>query len=230
MATSSAIPGTSITWRRLAGFCGIFGVALFVVGAALQGNAPQVDTAAGEVRTWYADHGSSYLAGGFIASLGSLLGLVPFFAYLRGVLAEAEGGTAAWSWVTFVGAILFLIIGGVASSFLTGLATNPASLESDAVVLALQYLGWGMFLIAPLALTPFFLGMAMIVLSTKVLAAWIGWLSLTLAAAGVISSAALLDPAEPSVFAYLGYASTLGLGIVIVATSISWLRAKASTV
>lgn len=224
ISEGSALPGINISWRQLAAIAGIAGVALFVIGAAMQGDAPMADEAAADVRQWYDDNGSTFLLGNVLISLGVILGLVPFFTYLRGVLAAGEGGDATWSRINYLGAVLFVLIGGIGGGLQSALATDAAALEDDSVILALQYMCWGLFSMVPLAMAPFFLGLAFVSLRTGVFASWMAWLSLLLAALAVVSIFGTLDLTKFSVFTVLGYISTIGLGVVVLITSVVLLR------
>ncbi len=223
---SVALPVLNLAWRQLAGLAGIAGVVLFVVGSGLQGAAPMPDEPAADVRQWYVDNQSAFLTGNLIVSIGVILGLLPFFAHLRGVLAKAEGGEATWSRIVFLSSILFIFMGGVASTFLSALAADAAALEDDSVVLALQYLSYSMFAFVPFTLVPFFLGVSVVTLRTGVFPAWVAWLSLLAGGLGVVSIGGTLDVTEVGVFSILGYLSLLGLGLVVLAMSFSILRSK----
>lgn len=222
---SVAVPGMNLTWGKLAGILGILGVVFFVIGGLLQGDTPFPDATAAEIGDWYADNGNRYLIGNFIITLAVVLGLLPFFCYLRVALAEAEGGPAMGTRIAFLGAVLFLVMGAVQSMPFGVLASDPG-IKDDTLLVTLNTLGWYSAVGVSVTLIPFFLGVGLTCLRGASLPTLLGWLSLALAVCSIIASAAMLD-LKNDVFVAFTLISFIGLAIVILTLSVSFIRRPA---
>jgi hypothetical protein len=222
------MPGLALSWPRLGGLLGIVGVVLFVIGAILEGDAPVYTDDPGEIRTWFVDNGDTFLLADFIISLGVVFGLVPFFVTLRNVMSQAEGTESLWPQVGLIGGILFVVTGGMASLFYGALALNAEAFTDDGTITALATLGFYGFNAPGFVAVLFFLALGMGIMRSSLLAAPIGWLSLVLAVAGLLSGLASIDGDPEGVFGILGLVTTIGLGVLVLLVGGSLLMRKES--
>jgi hypothetical protein len=159
------------SWIRLAGLCGLTWFVLFAVGGIiLQGEPPAYDEPIAEARQFFADHGTRYLVGDYLADIAFVFLFLPFIAGLRSHLGAAEKGGKLGSRLVFAGGLATVVVGAASTAFLDAVAlaeggptlsdsTIRALLYADAVAIA----GIGM----PAALTA--TAAAVVILQTRVL-------------------------------------------------------------
>ena len=227
-AETQPVPGIAVSWRQLAGLAGIVGVALFVVGMALQSGFPTVNDEVADVTAWFADNGDRYLVGNFLIWIGVVLFLVPFFLGLRSALAEAEGGEAMWTQAAFFGAAIFVIIGGVGTVPSSVLAFAAEEMDTDATVRSLQFGELVLYSGIAMGFALYFLASGLVTLRTGVLWSWLGGAELILAVLAVIGSANVIDGDPEGVLAIFGWIAFIGFGVVILLQSVGLLTKKSS--
>jgi len=222
-----ALPGLGLSWRQLAGLAGIIGVILFVVGFGLGADAPTANDSVDDVRAWFGDNGSRWLAASYLIGIGAVIFLVPFFLGLRSVLAEAEGGEAMWTQLGFFGGALFIVLAGAGMTYwgVLGLAIDELD---DGTVMALMHADLFAFSLIALALVIYFVGSGLVSLRTGVLWGWLGGLELILAVLAVIGAANVIDGDAEGVLGSLGWIAITGFGVVILLQSVAMLRTKES--
>jgi hypothetical protein len=159
------------SWIRLAGLCGLAWFLLFAVGGIiLQGEPPAYDEPIAEARQFFADHGTRYLVGDYLADIAFVFLFLPFIAGLRSHLGVAEKGGQLGSRLVFAGGLATVVVGAASTAFLDAVAlaeggptlsdsTIRALLYADAVAIA----GIGM----PAALTA--VAASVVILRTRVL-------------------------------------------------------------
>jgi hypothetical protein len=163
------------SWTRLAGVCGLGWFLLFAVGGIiLQGEPPAYDEPIAEARRFFADHGSRYLVGDYLADVAFVFLFLPFVAGLRGHLGAAEKGGQLGSRLVLAGGVATVVVGAASTAFLDAVAlaeggsalddsTIRALLYADAVAIA----GIGM----PAALTA--IAAAVVIWRTRALPSWL---------------------------------------------------------
>jgi|SRR3990172_3117427 len=225
---AEAIPGVGISWRQLAGYAGIIGVILFVIGFVLQADYPTVTDDVSDVTAYFEDNGTRFLVGNYLISIGIVFFLVPFFLGLRSVLAEAEGGHAHWAQVGFFGSAMFVILGGAFSTFSSVLALGIKEIDNDATVRALQYADLYAFSLIVLAPALYFVATGLVILRTGVFWSWLGGIQLILAVLAVIGAANSIDGDPEGVLAIFQWISFIGFGVVILLQSAGLLTKKSA--
>jgi hypothetical protein len=214
------------TWQRATGLFGVAWFVLFVLGGiVLQGEPLPFDTPIGEARDFFADQGTSYLWGDYIAGLAFVLCLLPFAVGLRSVLGAAEGGAQIASRLVLIGAVVTVVIGDTATAFLDGIALGGSDELSDSTIrLLLQLDAVAIAAIGlPMALTTF--SAATVIWRTAILPrslAAVAVLSGLLHVVGATFVAA--NQAEGPLFG-MRFAGMIAFGVFVVGSSISLMRA-----
>jgi hypothetical protein len=207
-------------WWQISGVAGILFVVLFVAGAIFTGDVPTYDDSGEEIAAWFADNSSQYLAGDFITGLAFILFYFPFLAGLYTKLRGAEGQRPVWSRAALMGGIAFPLAGLAGGISLAGLALLEGDVSADvaSMAAAASYHGFG----AAGALSAIVMGAASIViLRTRVLWNWLGWLGALLAVAAIIGSGSVLENDPQGVLAIFGFISFIGFGVWILAASVA---------
>ena len=194
-------------WERLAAGLGIVFVLLQLGAGALLGGAPALDAPSPEIRSYLVDDGVNVLLAATMGALAAFFGLW-FLGTLRTFLGRAEGAQGRLSGVAFGAGLVTITMATMASLPTVALAwDDTAELAEPGVLQAVWNLN-------TLALVPigssagvFCLAAAVVILGTRVLPAWVGWIGVLAAAVGVIATFFLLadDPDSP-----LGTPANLG--------------------
>jgi hypothetical protein len=185
---------------------GVAFLVVCIVGFAVGGDPKSADEPVNEIVDFYVSNKDSVQISAILAALAGLL-LIYFGAHLRGVLHAAGGPGETLSLVAFVGlaivALAFAIDGTIAFS----LAESAEDIDPTAVQ-ALQALWDNDFLPIVLGVTAFLTATGISAIRTGVLPAWLGWLMIALAVAGLTPvgfvtaiASALLVPVLGVVFA-----------------------------
>jgi hypothetical protein len=173
------------TWDRFSSYTGIAAVLLWLLGVFViegAGEMPGEGAAAADFARYYDEDGGTILGGSTTFAIGSLFFLW-FLGTLRAALHAAEGGFARTTGVAFAGGLatgifsLCLIAPDTAGAIqyeVDGETLEPAAAQ------ALNTLGDGFFLLAEFSAVLFLVATALIGLQTRVLPAWLGWVSLVL--------------------------------------------------
>jgi len=222
MSMERPIPGISLSWQQLGGVAGIVGVALFVIGVIIQGDAPTINDSVEDAQAYYADHGQRWLIADFVIAIGVIVFLLPFFTILRSILAAAEGGLGHWSRLSFYGALFFMIVGGASASFSGALAVAEGQLGGE-VVRALQHADFYAYGGLPIVMAPFFFGTAMVVRGTGVFWRWLAWPLLALAIVAIIGAYSPAERDPEGVLSWISAIAFLGLGVSVLLLSAAML-------
>jgi hypothetical protein len=168
-------------WERLAALAGVVAVVLWVIGILIQESTdmPGDEPTGQEVLAWYAGEENGILAGGFVFMLGALF-LFVFLGALRVRLLGAEGPRAFLTAIGFgagIAAALSLLM--LPAPDMAGALSND-ELSPDAA-LAVNTLGDMFFLGAELTAALLLVATGLLFIQTRVLPAWLGWVSLVFA-------------------------------------------------
>jgi hypothetical protein len=182
------------------------GVAFFViliVSFIIQGEPPDADEPANEIAEWYIDNEDSAQIGAIVGAIAAIF-LVFFGAYLRKVLAAAEGANPMLPILALIGTTIVGIGGAIDSTilFATSAAADDIPPES---VQTLQALWDNDFVPILLGAAVFLWSVGLSVVRTGALPKWLGWVAIVL---GVIA----VTP--------IGFAAVIGAAIWIVIASI----------
>jgi hypothetical protein len=227
---SQAIPGVTWSWTQLGGLAGVIGVVLFVIGIFMQGDVPQVNDSAEEVRNWFDENGQRYLVADYLIGIAVIFGLLPFLVTLRNFFARAEGVMSFWPQLAFLGGIFFLVFGGTASTFKGTLAVGVDQITDDSAVMALMSADFYSFGGVSIVLALFFVATAVSILRTAAFATWLAWLSLALAIVGVVGAASPLEGDPDGILSLLSFVTFIGFGVVILVLGGSLFMRKAPDV
>jgi hypothetical protein len=201
-------PSTNTRRReRIAASLGIIFVLLQIAAGSMLGGAPALDAPSAEIQSYLVDDGVNVLAAATMVALAAFFGLW-FLGSLRTFLERAEGAPGRLSKVAFGAGLVTITMATTASLPTVALAWN------DTAALAEPGLLQAVWNLNTLALVPigssagvFCLAIALVILRTRVLPAWLGWIGVLAAVAGVIATFYLLadDPDSP-----LGTSANLG--------------------
>ena len=168
-------------WERLAALAGPVAVVLWVLGIVIReaSNLPDDEASGDQVLGWYASDENTILTAGFIFMLGALFFLV-FLGALRVRLLGAEGPVGFLTAIAYASgvavAVCLLLLPGPDISA----ALANEELTGDAA-LALNNLGDIFFLGAELSAALMLAATGLVLIRTRVLPGWLGWLSLVIA-------------------------------------------------
>ncbi len=183
---------------------------------------PAAGAPAREVATFYTVHGSAFMVGGYLCIAGEVFYLW-FIAYLRSVLARAEGGTHQLSTLSFgmgvaVSAISFAVAG--IGQTLPCVADDPSNLQILHILSDIADTGFTTILIPATLLVG---AASVVMLRTAVLPRWIGIFGLVIAVVQLLGSASLA--VMPGSFLTSGGLST----VVAYLSLLLWLVVVSAT-
>jgi len=167
-----------IRWHRLAPLTGVVAVILWAIGVAvIEGaDSPDSDARAIVALAYFKEHDDAILAGTFVFMLGGVFFLW-FVGALRARLYLAEGGTRRLTGTGYAGGLVaaasLLFMGSTQAAG----ALNKANLSPEAAQVY-RGLGDAFFYAAEPAAGVLILATGMIVLQTRALPVWLGWVSL----------------------------------------------------
>jgi hypothetical protein len=215
---------------RLGGFFGIGFIVLFIISIILQGDTPMSNDSADEIRSYFVDNGDKYLALDFMTGIALIFFFLPFAACLRTILAAAEGEPGICSRLSYTGAIIALAIGGAASLGQGAIAmgaSDPA--VDDSALKLLAYLSDYGFASFGLGFALMTVSASIVMAMTGVVAKWLGYFGLVVAALNVIGGAWVIDGDPDGVLSVIGIFGFLLFGIWVLATSVMLLRQPQAT-
>lgn len=191
--------------RRVAAILGFFFVVALLVGnglTALDG-APDIGAAAAEYEQWLSASppGTKFWAGAYIELLG-LLAMLSFFVAFWSVLQCAEG---EWDWLPTLALAAGVVSVAVklASGPIAVVAYDraPENVSGDTAAALIESNGWSFVL--TFALDGLFLMAAgAVILISRVLPRWLGWLGIVFGAANVLGPLGGLEGA-PTILLFL---------------------------
>lgn len=174
-------------WERLAAGLGIIFVSLQLGAGAVLAGAPGLDAPALEIQSYLVDDGVDVLLAATMGALAAFFGLW-FLGSLRTFLERAEGAQGRLSRVAFGAGLVTITLATTASLPTVALAWDDTAAVAEPGLLRAV---WNL---NTLALVPigssagaFCLAAALVILRTRVLPAWLGWVGVLAAVAGVIA-------------------------------------------
>lgn len=220
----------SLSWRKIAGYAGIAQVVLFLALGMTIFDSPQITDSAADVREYFTDNADTINLFNWVAPLTMGVLFIIFASGLRNVLRSADSASEGmWTRVMFAGAVSQLAIGLVGLMFWGVLAQEDILAElSDGTVLAINAMDQILFFaMLNWAAAIFLVGASIVILQSGVMAKWIGWLGVVLAAAGVIGSLWTFSGDSGGFFAIPGTIAFLGVLVWTVAVSVTMIRSAA---
>jgi hypothetical protein len=172
--------------NRLMPLSGIVFVAL-ILASIFMGSAPGTNASASTVLTYYQTHQGITSATGLLIGLGVIFGLI-FFGYLREYMRQ-DRATRWLASTAFGGALVFAVGGAISAGSYVALGDQPHVLNAAAAqtLNLIQNDVSNSFTQAGLAV--FYLATGAAILRSKLLPAWLGWVSLVL---GVLAATLIL--------------------------------------
>ena len=168
-------------WERLGPLAGIVAVVLFVVGVAVVegAGAPDENASPQDYLRYYQEDDDIILLGGVIFQLGAVFFLW-FLGHLRARLALAEGGVQRLTAIAYGGGLIATTCALLLPGPDEAGALSNEDITPDAAV-ALNNFGDAFFVGAEFAAAGLLAATGLLVLATRVLPRWLGWLSLVVA-------------------------------------------------
>lgn len=211
-------------WDRFSPFTGIAAVLLWLLGVIVlesAGSAPGEDATAADFVRYYDEDGGTILGAGTTFAIGSLFFLW-FVGTLRAALHAAEGGYGRMAGIAYAGGLatgifsLCMMAPDIAGAI--QYEVDDETLE-PAAAQALGSLPDGFFVLAEYSAALFLVAVALVALRTRVLPAWLAWISL------VVGVLMLIPP-----IGWAGLIFAFPLWIVLVSVLLGTRRAPAEPV
>lgn len=167
------------SWARYAPLSGLLFVALIVASIVVTGfDSVDSDDSVQKIVDFWKDNDSQQITG---AILGAVAG-VPFLWFLgslRSAFQEAEGGTGRLSSIAYAGGIVLLGFALVDGAIQFAVAESAGDVPPG-VTHTLSVLYGDFFFGFPVGIGTLLLASSLVILRTKVLPAWLGWVSFVL--------------------------------------------------
>lgn len=219
----------SVSWKQVSGWSGIIFVVILVVILIIGGSAPVLSDSATEVREFFDDNEASVAFTTWGAGLAFVLFFLLFASGLRSLLGPADANSeGVWSRLSFAGAVATAAVGGAGSAFWAVLGQEDVrAAASDETIKTLAAFDTVIFTaILPLGLAVFLLGASVVILQSEIMAKWIGWLGLVLAALFVVGTLWPFTGDDEGFFAILIFVGLTGVLIWTLGAAISMIRSE----
>lgn len=213
---------------KISGIAGILFVGLSFIAMGINNLPPAYDQDKSDFVLWFAENGSWYRFGHFLAGLSFLLFYFPFFAGFCERLRMAEGTPSIWTKVVWAGAIMSPAIGTIAGTFITGLALLEGDASPDVSKFGMSA-NFYAFLVAGAFGGITMTGAAVIILQTGIFSNWLGWSGLLVGMAAIASTWALIENDPNGIFATINGFAWVIYFLWIVAISIELIRIPAES-
>jgi hypothetical protein len=210
---------------QISGIAGLFFVVLSLIAFGVNVQPPPYDQEQAAFVAWFAENGTRFRVGHFVAGLAFLLFYFPFCAGLCERLREAEGTPAIWSRVAWAGAIMSPAAGTSSGAFIVATALLGSSASPDVA-------GFGAagslyaYIVSGALSGIVMIGAAVVILRTGVFSRWLGWSGVFVGLAAIIGSAALVENDPNGLFATVNSFAWLAYFLWIAALSIGLIRAR----
>jgi hypothetical protein len=204
-------------WERFAPLTGIVAVVLWILGVIIEASTDysEKDTPE-EILAVLQEDANTLIAAGVAFAFGIVF-FIWFLGSLRAALYEAEGGVGRLSSIAYGSGMLAAICLLLQVAPTVQGAVDEDDLSADAAQ-SLQSMGEAFFFGAELTLLAMFVAVGLLILRSRVLPVWLGWVSLAIA---------LLLAIIPIGWAGVVWAFPLW---VLVTSFLLYLRARAAPV
>lgn len=210
-------------WVRWGGVAGIVFVVLSLVGGVVQGNVPVYTDDPADIRGWFADNSSRYLAGWFLIAIGIAVFYPAFLAALTSLLVRAEGGVHPWALLALIAGLLVPVPAMAASAFDGTLALLEGDF-SDELARTLSAADYYAFTPLPLIAGIFTGATSAVILRTGVLWRPLAGLGLLVTAGGIVAGAVPLEKDPDGVLYVIGYLTLFAFFLWTIGVSVFTLR------
>jgi hypothetical protein len=202
-----------MTFRRLAGISGIVFVVMVVINIILSGEPPALDDPTADVASYYQEDEDSLRVAAIFNQMAGVFVAI-FAAGLLAMIGLVERGTGrAWAIVGLIGIVTAFAAFDASSAASQTLLINTDSLADGPLTRGLFDLSTIPFVQASFNIGVFALGVGAGILTTRVLPAWLGWIALVAAAAGIVSG---LSHGDRDSLSSLGMVGILAQGLILV--------------
>lgn len=211
---------------RISGIAGLLFVTLSLIASGIGVQPPAYVQDEATLVAWFAENGTWFRFGYFIAALAFLPFYFPFFAGFCERLREAEGAPAIWSRVAWAGAIMSPAAGVTAGAFNVGAALLEGGVFPEIAVFATAANFYAFPVVSGAMNSIIMIGATVVILRTGVFWRWLGWSGAVIGIAAIGGSAALVENDPGGLFATISAFSWLAYFLWIAAASIGLIRER----
>lgn len=211
---------------RISGIAGILFVTLSLIASGISVRPPAYGQDEATLVAWFAENGTRFRFGYFIAALAFLPFYFPFFAGFCERLREAEGAPAIWSRVAWAGAIMSPAAGVTAGAFNVGAALLEGRVSPEIAAFGRAADFYAFPVVSGAMNGIIMIGATVVILRTGVFWRWLGWSSALIGIATIGGSAALVENDPSGLFATISAYSWLAYFLWIAAVSIELIRTR----
>ena len=213
-------------WDRIGAFAGIAFVVLSILATFMYPQEPRIDSSAATTLAWVHNHRTGIQAGMILGVFAAGV-FVWFIGHLRHVLHRTEGGAETLSPIVFgsgIAVAVFAALGAVPVALLAFLDAQPGGLQDGSIVRMLADLGVVMTAV-------FACSVAVAILRREMGGAWLGWLSLLVAALNAIAVVTSLtfSTYHGAAWGVPGWGAYLGFLVLVLGLAITMLRGAATS-
>jgi hypothetical protein len=172
-----------VRFERWMPLTGVVAVVLWIVGVfVLESASPDGDASAFEILAYFDDDSTSIFAGSFLFALGTVF-FVFFLGSLRAAFLAAEGQPGRLTAVAFAGGVGKAVfdmgvIGGTAAG---AIAADESDDLTPQAAQSLFFVDDAFFIGAEFMAVVFMAASGAVILTSRVLPVWLGWLALVIA-------------------------------------------------
>jgi len=211
---------------RLAGVTGIVFVALQVPIPFLLGGAPGIDDPPAAIREYLVADGHRILVATTLVTMAAFFFLW-FLGGLRSYLQDAEGRSGHLSAIALGAGVATITLNVAASTPVAALAWNDTAASADPGLLQTV---WNLNTLALVPIGSTFgvlsLAVAAVILRTRILPAWLGWLGVLAMVLGVASVLLVVADGTNAVLEAINVAGFLVAMVFILLVSIGLVRER----
>ena len=220
-------------WDRIGAFAGIAYVVLSILATFMYPQEPRIDSSAATTLAWVHNHRTGIQAGMILGVFAAGV-FVWFIGHLRHVLHRTEGGAETLSPIVFgsgIAVAVFAALGAVPVALLAFLDAQPGGLQDGSIVRMLADLGVVLYGVGVVMTAVFACSVAVAILRREMGGAWLGWLSLLVAALNAIAVVTSLtfSTYHGAAWGVPGWGAYLGFLVVVLAVAITMLRGAPTT-
>jgi hypothetical protein len=218
-------------WERWGAASGYLVLALGIAAAAFERGAPLANAAAEESLAFFTAYRSELRTQSllFVLSAGAYLW---WFGSLRSFLLRAEGETGRLASVAFGAGVIWAGLQMVLQSVQVALAMGVGGDVAPALAGMLGDLTYALSVIAYVPMAVTLAAVGLVTLRTAVFPAWLGWLSILVAAANLVMSLGIVVDSGPLVpggaLTYVLYALMPIWLVAVTTVMVVWLGKPAS--
>jgi hypothetical protein len=209
----------------------LFVIFFFVGPIGMTGDTPVRGDSIEEIRAYFEDDGDLYRVGDYLGGIAFVFFFLPYLVILRWVLGSGEGWPAIGSWLTVIGGLALVVIGGTGSVFFGAIAIAADDPEiyaqvDDSTIRMLVEMNAYAFTGFTFTMSLFVGAASVVVLRTGVLWRWLAALGLIAAVLLLIAAAWPIDGDDEGAVAVLGFIGAPLTMLWIIISSINLLMMK----